>query len=210
MPQKKNFPILERIRGRTAHLTAFHLDAALGQRNTPYTNLVEVSKEAGKYLLAAFETTDSMLRLFTAVLGSVRFDAERMARICRHEFLGGFGLANTLTLDEGVPWRRAQVIAGAYVLAALRSGREPSQVDGEMLASIAQEHGFSLCDPEKALSEAFDVDRALALLVSSGSARPDSVRAVLADQAEEHDRLYAEWSLRAEAARDPLPGGGVG
>ncbi|MEK8104314.1 lyase family protein [Micromonospora sp. M12] len=48
MPQKKNFPVLERIRGRTAHLTAYHLDAVLGQRNTPYTNLVEVSRRPAR------------------------------------------------------------------------------------------------------------------------------------------------------------------
>ncbi|EWM10354.1 argininosuccinate lyase [Kutzneria sp. 744] len=203
MPQKKNFPVLERIRGRTAHLAAFHLDVLLGQRNTPFTNLVEVSKEAGTHLFAAFETCRSVLRLATAVLAAVTFDAERMGEICRSEFFGGFSLANALTLDEGVPWRRAQVIAGAYVLAALKSGREPSDVDGELLGRVAREHGAELSDPLGALSEAFDVDKSLEQLVSSGSARPGAVRAVLADQQGEYERLRAEWAARVSAGGDP-------
>jgi len=202
MPQKKNFPVLERIRGRTAHLAAFHLDVLLGQRNTPFTNLVEVSKEAGTHLFAAFEAGRSVLRLATAVLATATFNAERMSEICRHEFFGGFSLANALTLDEGVPWRRAQVIAGAYVLAALRSGREPSDVDGELLVRIAREHGADVSDPVGALREAFDVDRSLDQLVSSGSARPAAVRAVLADQQEEYERLRAEWAERANLGGD--------
>jgi argininosuccinate lyase len=202
MPQKKNFPVLERIRGRTAHLAAFHLDVLLGQRNTPFTNLVEVSKEAGTHLFAAFETGRSVLRLATAVLATATFNAERMDEICRHEFFGGFSLANVLTLDEGVPWRRAQVIAGAYVLAALRSGREPSDVDGDLLVRIAREHGADVSDPVGALREAFDVDRSLDQLVSSGSARPDAVRAVLADQQGEYERLRAEWAERANLGGD--------
>jgi argininosuccinate lyase len=36
MPHKKNFTILERIRGETAHLATLHLDFLLGQRSTPY------------------------------------------------------------------------------------------------------------------------------------------------------------------------------
>lgn len=32
MPQKKNYPLLERLRGRTGHLTAFYVDFATGQR----------------------------------------------------------------------------------------------------------------------------------------------------------------------------------
>ncbi|KAA2254661.1 argininosuccinate lyase [Solihabitans fulvus] len=202
MPQKKNFPVLERIRGRTAHLAAYHLDVLLGQRNTPYTNLVEVSKEAGANLLNAFTTGRSVLRLFTAVLDGLAFRADRMARACEQEYFGGFSLANALTLDEGVPWRRAQVIAGAYILAAIEAGRTPRQIDAELLRTIAGDHGFELAEPERALAEAFDVDRALARMSSSGSARPDAVRAVLDEQEQEYRRLREEWSARATARHE--------
>ncbi|MGG4266734.1 lyase family protein [Peribacillus simplex] len=47
MPQKRNFPILERIRGRTAHVNTYYYDILNTQRNTPFTNLVETAKEGG-------------------------------------------------------------------------------------------------------------------------------------------------------------------
>jgi len=40
-------------------------------------------------------------------------------------------------------------------------------------------------------------------LVSSGSARPGAVRAVLADQQGEYERLRAEWAARVSAGGDP-------
>ncbi|MEK8104315.1 hypothetical protein NKG94_02605 [Micromonospora sp. M12] len=45
-----------------------------------------------------------------------------MLDACEREYLGGFSLANTLTLDEGVPWRQAQVIAGRYIVASVGPG----------------------------------------------------------------------------------------
>jgi argininosuccinate lyase len=196
MPQKKNFPILERIRGRTAHLTAYHVDAVLGQRNTPFTNLVEVSKEAGANLANAFAVAHSVLRLFTEVVRRLRFRAERMRAVCEREYLGGFSLANSLTLDEGVPWRRAQVIAGAYVVAALAADRSPVNPEPALLQRIATEHGHPLGAPAAALSAAFDVKEGLRRMVSAGSAHPDSVATVLTDQLAEDDRLVTQWEQR--------------
>lgn len=209
MPQKKNFPILERIRGRTGHLAAFHLDVLLGQRNTPFANLVEVSKEAGSHLSAAFGTCRSALRLFTAVLAGVRFDAERMARLCRQEYFGAFSLANALTLTEGVPWRRAQVIAGGYVVAALDAGLAPARTDPELLRQVAAGHGVRLTDPGQALADAFDVPAALRRMTTAGATGPDAVAAVLAGQRDEFGRLRREWAHRQGGeSPDGEPGAG--
>ncbi|WP_329568933.1 argininosuccinate lyase [Kitasatospora sp. NBC_01266] len=198
MPQKKNFPILERIRGRTAHLTAYHLDVILGQRNTPFTNLVEVSKEAGRHVLTAFTDSRSVLRLFRTVLDALVLRADRMAAACEREYFGGFSLANSLALEELVPWRKAQVIAGGYIVAAARTGEAPSAVDPELLGRIAAEHGYRLADPGRLLAAAFDVGQALGRMVSTGSTGPSAVREVLAAQAEEYARLTTRWSRYEE------------
>lgn len=197
MPQKKNFPVLERIRGMTAHLSALHVDAILGQRNTPYTNLVEVSKEAGANLLLAFTVSRRILRLLSAVLDRLVIRADRMFSACQEEFFGGLDLANRLTLDEEVSWRRAQVIVGAYIVAAMNSSKAPSEWDAGLLRRIAEEHGFTLRDPERALRWAFDVGESHAHMMSDGSTRPEAVRAVLALQAVEYRRLSDEWERRA-------------
>jgi argininosuccinate lyase len=198
MPQKKNYPILERIRGKTAHLVSLHLDAVLGQRNTPYSNTVEVSKEAGAHVLTSFDTLHSTLSLFTTVVDHLRFREQRALTLCEQEYLGGFSLANLLTLEEGVPWRRAQVVAGQFITAAVERGLAPRQADPDLLKAVASENGFDLARPEHLLLESFDVRRGLLRKNSSGSAHPDSVRELLDVQAARFDELEKEWAAYAE------------
>ncbi|MFD2122943.1 lyase family protein [Streptomyces cirratus] len=201
MPQKKNYPVLERIRGRTAHLTAFHLDVLLGQRNTPFCNLVEVSKEAGTHLLNAFDSAHGTVRLLTEVLRRLGFRPATMRAACEREFLGGFNLANALTLTGQVPWRTAQVIAGRYVVLAAAAGAAPAPGRPDLLAGAAAEHGVALTAPEALLAAAFDVDLGLRRMVSAGSARPASVRELLRAQREELALLRTDWARRARAVR---------
>ncbi|MFJ2845337.1 argininosuccinate lyase [Streptomyces griseofuscus] len=201
MPQKKNYPVLERIRGRTAHLTAFHTDVLLGQRNTPFCNLVEVSKEAGTHVLAAFDSAHGTVRLLTEVLRRLTFRAERMREVCEREFLGGFSLANALTLTEDVPWRTAQVIAGKYIVRAVAAGAPPHPGVPELLVEAAAEHSVTLAGPGGLLADAFDVRRGLERLASQGSARPEAVAEALRVQRTAYAEVRAAWERRAEAVR---------
>ncbi|MEV6813968.1 lyase family protein [Micromonospora sp. NPDC051296] len=198
MPQKRNFPVLERIRARTAHLTAGHLAVVLGQRSTPYSNSVEVSKEAGAQLPATFAAMLSTLRLFTAVLENVRWHPDRTRAACAAEYLGGFTLANLLTLHADVPWRTAQVLAGQYVVAASDAGLSPDRPDGDLLTRLAADRGLAVGDAGALLAEAFALDGALATKRTSGSTHPDAVRAMLAGQEVHLDRAERWWQQRRE------------
>ena len=206
MPQKKNFPILERIRGRTAHLSSLHLDMAIGQRNTPYTNMVEVSKEAGAHLYTLFGAARSVLRLFTTVLDGLRFDADAMRAACEREYLGGFTLANLLTLRAGVPWRQAQVLAGRYVVAAIERGLPPARPDGDLLAAVALDAGHEVDEPEALLTEAFAVSGALQVKRSAGSTNPLAVAELLDAQRREHDELAVWVQARRMVLRQATDG----
>ena len=216
MPQKKNYPILERLRGKTAHLATYGVDALLAQRSTPYTNMVEVSKEATAHLYTAVATTGTVLRLATTVLANLRFRGERMLAACRREYLGGFMLANTLTLTDGVPWRQAQVLVGRYITEAIARELAPTPGDPQLLRELAARDGFEVSDPAGALAEAFDVEAGLRSRRSAGSVHPDAVAALLAGQAEEYRDLRDAWARRrrcrdsAQAALRPAAPGGAG
>ncbi|GAA3716097.1 argininosuccinate lyase [Streptomyces tremellae] len=202
MPQKRNFPVLERIRGRCAQVAGCAADLAAGQRNTAYTNTVEVSKEAGGQLRTQFDAMRSVLRLTRAVVGGAVFSADRMREACAEEYLGGFTLANRLTLDYGVPWRTAQVISGRYVKRALEKGLRPAEADATLLAALCAQEGYEAEGTGALLAVAFDVDEGLRAKRSAGSAHPDEVRAALVGQEGELTRLAGEWSLRARRSTD--------
>jgi argininosuccinate lyase len=197
MPQKKNFPVLERIRGLTGHLGAFHVDALLGQRNTPFGNSVEVSKEAGAYVATAFETTAKLLRLLGAVIEGISFRPERMRASCDREFLGGSTLATGLTLEHSIPWRTAQLIAGRYITSVLASGAGPQEPSPDTLRALAEELGHTVSDPDGLLSRAFDTDASLSRRRSAGSTSPSAVAELVGALTGEYAACRQEWDARA-------------
>ena len=204
MPQKKNFPILERIRGRSAHLISFALDLALAQRSTPYSNMVEVSKESTAHLSAMFAALRSTAALLTTVLENLRLRQDRMLAACEREYLGAFTLANLLTLRAAMPWRSAQVVVGRYVVIATERGLPPAEPDGELLAELALAAGHQVSEPARLLAEAFDVGAALAAKQSPGSANPAAVSELLAAQHAEYDAIGSRWAARRTATSDAV------
>jgi argininosuccinate lyase len=199
MPQKKNYPVLERLRGRSGHLTAFYLDFATGQRNTPYSSMVEVSKEAGTHAPTMFANAKTVLLVFTLVIRQLRWRTDVMRAMCEAHHLGGFSIANDLVRRAGVPWRLAQVIVGRYVAATLAGTDGPAA-----LAAAAADAGHPLADAASFVDGARDPDSQLAAKVSTGSTRPQRVRELLAAQ---HDRLrflHREWRSRRDAVDDAV------
>ncbi|MEV0230704.1 lyase family protein [Nonomuraea sp. NPDC050786] len=198
MPQKKNYPIFERIRGKTAHLLSWYVDVSAAQRGTPYSNTVEAAKEGGAQLVTATQALESALRLLALALRHTRFPAERGLAGCTGEFLGGFSLANRLTLEEGVPWRTAQVVAGTYITTADSSGG--GIAEEKLLGEIAREHGHPLKDPAALLSGLSAPEDQLRRKRSAGSTAPEAVHRMLADQEGELAALEHEWAARRHAA----------
>lgn len=206
MPQKKNFPVLERIRGRTAHLVSGFVDVATAQRAVPFANSVEVSKEGSSRLTDLFQTLGSLLRLLGVVLDAAVFDRDRMRRACEREYLGGFSLANALTLDCRIPWRTAQVIAGEYIVEAVAAGLDPRPGDPALLRRIAAAHDQDTggTDLTALLDRVFDPEDGLRSRQAAGSARPDAVAALLDRQAAEAEALRAHWRERRDRVRNAL------
>ncbi|TYS65780.1 argininosuccinate lyase [Sutcliffiella horikoshii] len=202
MPQKKNFPILERIRGKSAHLASFHFDMVLGQRNTPFTNLVETSKEAGTHLFTLFVTTKSLIRLLRTVVEHLTFNKEQMLRICERDFFGGFTLANLLTIKKGIPYRKAQVIVGRFIKSAYEQKLLPREVNAQLLEEKCSEEGFMVGDISDLLKVVFNARENLNSKKSVGSTNPVQVNKLLLRQKEEIKRLTEEIEKREDELQD--------
>lgn len=197
MPQKKNYPVLERIRGKSAHLSSVHLDVLLCQRNTAFANSVEVAKEGGSKLLEAHRTAQLVSVLLATVLDNAQFDVARMRAAVESDFLGGFTLANALTLVDGIPWRDAQALVGRYVVTVLERGLDLSVPQPDVLRQVAEKRGgHAIADAEGALRKALDADANLIAKVSAGSTGPERVSALLDEQRSQLAEVRAAWQER--------------
>ena len=196
MPQKKNFTILERIRGKLAHVSSFYVDFLLGQRSTAYTNLVEVSKEAGSYLFSLWSEMQAALQLLTMVIERMQFREAQMRASCEREYLGGSSIANLLTLQGKIPYRTAQVITGRYILLSLEQDRQPTQVDTALLHTLCQQYGYEITIAQEELQQTCDVDQNLRKKQTAGSVSPEAVRVLLVRQAEDIKLAHSKWEQR--------------
>ncbi|UYZ11974.1 lyase family protein [Brevibacillus sp. WF146] len=185
MPQKRNFPILERARGKTAHLLTYYVDFLLGQRNTAYSNLVEVSKESSKNLLSLFQEMQVLLDLLMLVFENIQFQSEKMKQCCTKDYYGGFSLANRITEKSGIPYRQAQVIAGQFITQSIQAGQSPQHVSVEVLQEICREHGFVNRITQQELQSLFGLHAALTMKRSAGSTNPDAVKDMIVLQTQE-------------------------
>lgn len=121
-----------------------------------------------------------------------------MESICQEDFIGGFTLANTLTLQFQIPYREAQVIVGKYITAAMEQGLSPQNPDAGLLAMIVKQAGYTIDMGKEAIQDCFDARRNLYGKKSSNSASPEAVNCLLKRQVQEIDEVYAHWEARRE------------
>lgn len=200
MPHKRNFPILERARGMTGHLVGLSYDIMIGQRNTGYTNLVEVSKESTRFLEDLFSTCGTMLALFERVVANARFHPERAGRVARGELTAASTVANHLTLEHGVPARSAQVVVGSWISAAMErldpdATLTPDLLSAPDLVAAGERLGFTFAVEEDEVRGLLDAEASVWRKRTGGSTGPEQVRLLLEQTG---DRLAAAERGAAE------------
>ncbi|WP_419893532.1 lyase family protein [Oceanobacillus kimchii] len=195
MPHKKNYPILERVRGKTGHILSYFNNFAMLQRNNPFTNLVETGKEGTKSINQMFNEMNSIFKLSNLIIGNLSFNGKIMKSICGKDFLGGFSLANYLTLKKEIPTRLSHIITGKYILLMTKQKRTPFDLCAKTLESICKDNGYLVSIEKKVLTELFSVDYNLNKK-TDGSTNPDEVLSNLDNQmlilADLKEQLYSK------------------
>jgi argininosuccinate lyase len=133
MPQKKNPDAAELLRAKAprlaGHLVALH--GVLHGLPLTYNKDLQEDKEG---LFDAVDTLDLCLTAAAGMLGSVRFDRNRLLDAAADEFLAATDVADLL-VRRGVPFREAHGVVAGLVRRALESGRTLSQLSAEDLAA---------------------------------------------------------------------------
>ena len=125
-----------------------------------------------------------------------------MRAACEQSFLGGFSLANYLTLRHAIPHRQAQVIAGSYIVAAMARQHAPRDLDLDLLAEVCAARGFAVQLRGEQIAQVFAAEHNLRCKTSAGSTQPAAVQALLATHTRELAELHAAAQARATVNAD--------
>ena len=114
MPQKKNPDIAELVRGKTGRVYGALMYLLTTMKGIPlaYNKDMQEDKEL---VFDAIDTTKGCLALFTGMLRTMKFNAERMEESAKHGFTNATDAADYL-VNHGVPFRDAHGIVGQLVL----------------------------------------------------------------------------------------------
>lgn len=204
MPQKRNFPILERARGKTSHIISYYFDFILGQKNTSFSNTVEVSKEASKNIDLLFEDTNELIDILELVYQNIIFDSDRLMRLCEKDFFGGFSLANYITLKNDIPYRKSQIIAGEFIKRSIEKNNNPSKLSIYLLEEVCQKYGYTNRLTSKELISLFNIDLEVSRKNTKGSTNPKAVKEILSIQMKSKTCLLKQFNYKKGKINDAL------
>jgi argininosuccinate lyase len=126
MPQKKNPDAAELLRAKAprvvGHLTGFH--GVLHALPLTYNKDMQEDKE---HLFDAVDTLTLALKATRGMLGSIRFDRDRLEAAAGDEFLAATDVADLL-VRRGLPFREAHGVVAGLVRSALEQGKTLSQL----------------------------------------------------------------------------------
>lgn len=138
MPQKKNPVVLEWLRGRCSHVVSALHAALLAQKNTSYSNVIDVNLEGLRGFTPACRDTAAMLEIAAALIREITCDPERMRLAAAGNFSSVTLLANMLVRDHGLSFRAAYGAVSAVVREALARGMDSTGVGADMVADVTQ------------------------------------------------------------------------
>ncbi len=120
MPQKKNPDFAELIRGRTGKVYGNLIALLTMMKALPlsYDRDMQEDKES---LFSAYDTALSSVRVFTYMIGTAKWNVERMASSCTGGHANATDLADYL-VRKGMPFRTAHAVAAGVVRECIDSG----------------------------------------------------------------------------------------
>ena len=171
MPQKKNPDFAELIRGRTGRVYGNLVALLTMVKGLPlsYNRDMQEDKES---LFDAYDTVSSCLEVFTRMIGTARWNVERMAASCTGGHANATDVAEYL-VRKGMPFRTAHGVAARAVRMCIDRGCAIEDLpleDLKLCSNLIEDDIYSLITPVACVQA-----RSLA-----GGPAPESVAAQIA------------------------------
>jgi argininosuccinate lyase len=200
MPQKRNPVALEHARAIASRALGQGGAIQLAVHNTPFGDIVDTEDDLQPLVLSMFTDAARAVNLVAAAMGAADFDRERLEDRARSGWITVTELADTLTREQGVPFKKAHEIASRFVA-------EASRVPGGPLAAALRTAstavlGRAIEYDERSLARVLSPEYFVSIRRTPGGPAPEETARAI----EESRRLLAEARRWREDARGRLRG----
>ncbi|VEF47517.1 argininosuccinate lyase [Bacillus freudenreichii] len=148
MPQKRNPVSIEHSRSLASSAYGDALAVVTMIHNTPFGDIVDTEDDLQPHLYRAFEKANRVMKLMYAVIATLEVDKEKTMKIAWKSSITITELADTLTREHHVSFRKAHTIASHIAKKTLEEKKELYDWDvSEINAMIPIDH-VSLSEEE--------------------------------------------------------------
>ncbi|HWI52048.1 MAG TPA: argininosuccinate lyase [Symbiobacteriaceae bacterium] len=166
MPQKKNPDVAELVRGKTGRIYGDLMALLTVLKGIPLTYHSDLQEDKER-LFDAVDTLKVCLTVTAGMVGTLKFNTERMGRAVRQDFSNATDLADYLA-KKGLPFRDAHEVVGKLVLHCIQQGKFLAD------CSLAELQGFSALIVDD-IYTAIAPETCVALRTSQGATGPAEV-----------------------------------
>ena len=178
MPQKRNPVALEHARAIASKALGQAIGVTAAVHNTPFGDIVDTEDDLQPLVRSAFRDATRAVALVGAALSGAEFDAARMAAKAGEHWITVTELADTLTRDDGLPFKKAHEIAGRLV--ALKGTQPELPLAQALEQASADLAGGPLEYSEAELAEILSPQHFVQVRRTPGGPAPEETAAALA------------------------------
>lgn len=178
MPQKRNPVSIEHSRSIASSAAAEGMAVVHMIHNTPYGDINDTEDDLQPHLYAGFKKAIRVLRLMEAVIITIDFNKTRAYQQARENMITITELADVLSRDYGVSFRKAHHKASIVSKKALALEVELYDIPLEQVNEWLEDTSLSEKDWVGIVDPAFFVERRKV----TGGTNPDVVRKMIADR----------------------------
>ncbi|HXW03861.1 MAG TPA: argininosuccinate lyase [Vicinamibacterales bacterium] len=205
MPQKRNPVALEHARAIGSKALGQAGAIQLAVHNTPFGDIVDTEDDLQPLVFSTFRDATRAVQLVAAAMEAADFDRARLLARAQTGWITVTELADSLTRQQGVPFRKSHTVASTFVADATRQPERPLT---EVLrdASI-RVLGQPVDYEEEALRQVLSPEHFVAVRTTAGGPAPsETARAIRRSQEllAEEDAWVANAGARLRAAEESL------
>ncbi len=202
MPQKRNPVALEHARAIGSKAAGQAAAVMHAVHNTPFGDIVDTEDDLQPLVFSMFKDANRAVRLVAAALAEATFNREQLAARAEQGWITVTELADTLTRDHDVPFKKSHEVASAFVTACTE---RPAAPRAAVLRDVCQAVlGTPIDYTAAALDEILSARHFVDVRKTPGGPAPSVTAKAVAASRAQLDR-DAAW---LDAARQKLDGAG--